>query len=395
MKAIFRYSAPKLREDSLLPNKKAEAQRKLKEATLKAYFLKPFYRFKKGALDLRRRRVAIPDPRNYYPEGGDILDPDDGGLEALSKVSQPYKGDLREKSNIKYHGPPRTPGAIGYGNTRRVSGNVAPAAAVTRKDRFYPINAEKLGEDSETLTWTGLENRVVVDGPESLEIKREYRRRHKSAFDRKNMAKDINQKFVTGVKTKSRFADYYPHDTKPKETTSAFDEFGNRIQKSFNFHTEHFDEIGDPNAPAPPQARQSSRQHLDDSGSSVSTDPFIKHFPSMTDFSSSAPTNLHNSQYLAQENNYFVNDNETHIASRASELSLNSMDSRFHVPVKFQKHRHFRGLSKYRLKSGITLISKKDRGLQLKARDDHRREQKELEEARKFLDSRRLATENP
>jgi hypothetical protein len=410
MKAIFRFSDPILREDALLPDRKKEALKKQKEASLKANLLKPFYRFRKKALDLHRQRVAVPDPLNYYDEvgaggGEDGFDDIGNGMDTPGKntantsnphVVHPFKGNPYENSTVKCHGPPRTPTnmEVGYGNTRFPFANANPAHAEKRKGKFYAIKTDNVGEDSETLTWADIDARMVPDGPESLELKRQYKHRHKTAFDRRAMVQDIEDKFIAGVEVKSRFDEYYPHITKNKKNVhGAYDEYGNRIEKAFNFHSEHFDEVTDPGLFAPQRSLSSSRQHYNDGGTLNGTDPFVRHFPSMTDFSSSAPEdrNLHNSQYLAQEEGcHFVNDNETHNASRGSDLSMNSMESRFHIPVRMQRQRKVRGYSKYHLKSGIKLMSRRGRDDQRTAKEEHRKELEEKEETRQFLASRKL-----
>ena len=134
----------------------------------------------------------------------------------------------------------------------------------------------------------------------------------------------------------------------------------------------------------PQRSLSSSRQHYEDGGTLNGTDEFIQHFPSQTDNSSSVMTN-NLSRFHALQDAHFVNDNETHIASRSSKLSIGSLDSRFHVKCRMQKQRTFRGLDKFHLKKGFHLVSSTTRRLQRQAREHEREEHAEQKDKRDFL----------
>ena len=135
----------------------------------------------------------------------------------------------------------------------------------------------------------------------------------------------------------------------------------------------------------PQQSLSSSRQHFADGGTLNGTDEFIQHYPSQTDNSSSVMSN-NQSRYFALQNGHFINDNDTHIASRSSKLSIGSLDSRYHVKCKLQKQRTIRGLDKFHIKKGLNLVSSSRRKLQRQEREHDREEKADLKDRKDFME---------
>lgn len=395
---LFRFSGqPVYPEDALLPSKKQVEADATKSKKWTEMLMRPFYRFKRGALDISRKHVAQHTAAADKAKKHQLVEFDDIGNSmtelSLSGPVVPDRGALiptnicgntkhrHENQFVHTYGPPETPDLIGYGNSRSLvkrdfhkgSVSVVPSS-IARLDNTEPEVADSIFEES-TL------NNTLV----SADIKREYHSNYKSVYDRSNIATDIHEKFIAKKEQKRRLMEYYPHkDTAAAPELVAYDKFGNRLIKNFNYHSAGFEEIGETDLFNPQQSLSSSRQHFVDGGTLNGTDDFIQHFPSLTDNSSSVMSN-NQSRYLALQNGHFVNDNDTHIASRSSKLSINSLDSRYHVKCKLQKQRTLRGLDKFHLKKGLNLVSSSRRKLQRQERDHNREVSDDLKDKRDFL----------
>ena len=261
--SLFRFSEqPVYPEDALLPSKGQVEAKAAKSKKWSEMLLRPFYRFKRGAFDISRKHVAhytaaadkakkhqlvefdnIGDSLTELSMSGPV-DPDRGALipiEGSTTATGIHTRHRHENQFVHTYGPPEIPDFMGYGNSRshikkdlhKGSVSVVPST-IAHMDTMRPESVE-MGPSLEEST---LDHTLL-----SAQIKREYRNNYKPVYDRSAIVSDIHQKFIAKKVEKRRLMEYYPHKDTAVTDICAYDKFGKRLIKNFNYHTAGFEEI--------------------------------------------------------------------------------------------------------------------------------------------------------